>query len=254
MKFKVIANLVVFLTLIFLSSCSSIKTVPSSQAYNQNTRITSFSKSKKLLLKLYKAHPVTLYCGCSFKGKKTDLSSCGYIPMKDNKRASRIEWEHVVPAHAFGQSFSEWRNGHPKCVNKNGKKYKGRKCAEKMNEEYRRMQADMYNLYPAIGEVNGRRSNYSMAIIKGEKREFGKCDVEIKSRKVEPREEIRGEIARTYLYMDSVYPSRGIISKKNRKLFDAWNQSDPVDVWECERAKRIEKIQGNSNPVVLENC
>ena len=105
MKFKIIANLVVFLILIFLSSCSSTKTVPSSQAYNQNTRITSFSKSKKLLLKLYKAHPVTLYCGCSFKGKKTDLSSCGYIPKKDKKRANRIEWEHVVPAHAFGQSF-----------------------------------------------------------------------------------------------------------------------------------------------------
>ena len=116
------------------------------------------------------------------------------------------------------------------------------------------MQADMFNLYPAIGEVNGRRSNYSMAIIEGEKREFGKCDVEIKSRKVEPREEIRGEIARTYLYMDSVYPGRGIISKKNRKLFDAWNQSDPVDEWECERAKRIEKIQGNRNVVVMVEC
>ena len=123
-----------------------------------------------------------------------------------------------------------------------------------MNEEYRRMQADMFNLYPAIGEVNGRRSNYSMAIIKGEKREFGKCDVEIKSRKVEPREEIRGEIARTYLYMHSVYPGRGIISKKNRKLFDAWNKSDPLDEWECERAKRIEKIQGNRNKVVIGNC
>ena len=127
-------------------------------------------------------------------------------------------------------------------------------CAEKVNEEYRRMQADMFNLYPAIGEVNGRRSNYSMAIIKGEKREFGKCDVEIKNKKVEPKESIRGEIARTYLYMDSVYPGRGIISKKNRKLFDAWNQSDPVDEWECERAKRIEKIQGNRNEVVMRSC
>ena len=225
-----------------------------SHVFSQNTHITSFSKSKKLLLKLYKAHPVTLYCGCSFKGKKPDLSSCGYIPMKDKKRANRIEWEHLVPAHAFGQSFPEWRAGHPKCVSKNGKKFKGRKCAQKMNEEYRRMQADMFNLYPAIGEVNGRRSNYSMAIIEGEKREFGKCDVEIKSRKVEPREEIRGEIARTYLYMDSVYPGRGIISKKNRKLFDAWNKSDPVDEWECERAKRIEKIQGNRNEVVMVEC
>ena len=53
------------------------------------------------------------------------------------------------------------------------------------------MQADMFNLYPAIGEVNGRRSNYSMAIIKGEKREFGKCDVEIKNKKVEPKESIK---------------------------------------------------------------
>ena len=225
-----------------------------SYAYSQNIQITSFSKSKKLLLKVYKDNPVTLYCGCSFKGKKPNLSSCGYIPKKDKKRANRIEWEHVVPAHAFGQSFSEWRNGHPKCVSKKGKNFKGRKCAQKINEEYRRMQADMFNLYPAIGEVNGRRSNYSMAIIDGEKREFGKCDVEIKSRKVEPREEIRGEIARTYMYMDSVYPGKVIISKKNRKLFDVWNKSDPVDVWECERAKRIEKIQGNRNKIVWEKC
>ena len=239
---------------VFLSSCSSSKQIPSHKVLSQNTQITSFSKSKKLLRKLYKDNPVTLYCGCSYKGKKPNLSSCGYIPKKNNKRANRIEWEHVVPVHVFGQSFSEWRDGHPKCVLENGTKFKGRKCTEKVSEEYRRMQAEMFNLYPAIGELNGRRSNYSMAIIKGEKREFGKCDVEIKNKKVEPRESIRGEIARTYIYMDSVYPGRGIISKKNRKLFDAWNKSDPVDQWECERARRIEKIQGNRNDVVMVNC
>ena len=56
------------------------------------------------------------------------------------------------------------------------------------------------------------------------------------------------------MYMDSVYPGRGIISKKNRKLFDTWDQSDPVDQWECERARRIEKIQGNRNEVVMRDC
>ena len=116
------------------------------------------------------------------------------------------------------------------------------------------MQADMYNFYPAIGEVNGRRRNYSMAIIEGEKREFGYCDVEIKSRKVEPKESIRGEIARTYMYIDSVYPGRGFISKKNRKVFDAWNKSEPLDEWECERPRRIDKIQGNRNEMVVRNC
>ena len=254
MKNKSITNLGLFLILFFLSSCPSTDLIPTYKKSNQNIQITSFSKSKKLLLKVYKDNPVTLYCGCLFKGKKPILSSCGYVPSKDSKRANRIEWEHVVPAHAFGKSFSEWRDGHPKCVKKNGKKFKGRKCAEKMNDEYRRMQADMFNLYPAIGEVNARRSNYSMSIIEGENREFGKCDVEISDGIIEPGEEIRGEIARTYLYMDSAYPDRGIISKKNRKLFNAWNKSDPVDEWECERAKRIENIQGNRNEIVRLNC
>ena len=158
---------------------------------SQNTTITSFSKSKKYLVKVYKDHPITLYCGCSFKGKTPEFSSCGYIPKKDNKRANRIEWEHVVPAYVFGIFFSEWTVGHPKCVKKNGKKYKGRRCASKVNKEFKRMEADMYNLFPAIGEVNGLRSNYPMTIIEGEKRQFGKCDVEIKRRKVEPRDEVR---------------------------------------------------------------
>ena len=93
-----------------------------------------------------------------------------------------------------------------------------------------------------------------MAIIEGEKREFGKCDVEIKNKKVEPREDIRGEIARTYLYMDSAYPGRGIISQKNRKLFDAWNSNDPVDQWECERERKIQKLQGNKNRILINLC
>ncbi len=33
----------------------------------------------------------------------------------------------------------------------------------------------MYNLVPAVGEINGLRSNYSFGIIPGEKREFGSC-------------------------------------------------------------------------------
>ena len=56
------------------------------------------------------------------------------------------------------------------------------------------------------------------------------------------------------MYMDSVYPGRGIISKKNWKLFESWHRSDPVDDWECKRAKRIERIQGNRNEIVLSKC
>ena len=112
----------------------------------------------------------------------------------------------------------------------------------------------MYNLYPSIGEVNQKRSNCLMGIIEGEKREFGKCDVELDSRTIEPKPDIRGDIARTYMYMDSVYLVETIISKENKDLFNEWHKADPVDEWECERAKRIEKIQGNRNEVVIKNC
>ena len=56
------------------------------------------------------------------------------------------------------------------------------------------------------------------------------------------------------MYMDASYPNRGIISDKNKKLFDAWDKMFPVSEFECERAKRIEKIQGNVNDVLKSRC
>jgi deoxyribonuclease-1 len=56
--------------------------------------------------------------------------------------------------------------------------------------------------------------------------------MEIERKKAEPRPEIRGDIARSYFYMNDAYPGKGIISKKNRKLFKAWDKADPVDAWE----------------------
>ena len=47
-----------------------------------------------------------------------------------------------------------------------------------------------------------------MGIINGEKRECDKCDVEIKNKKVEPKESISGEITRTYLGLYSYAQKR----------------------------------------------
>ena len=218
--------------------------------------VRDFDEAKKLLLeKVYYDHREDIYCGCPFDEKKRiDLAACGYVPRKDLKRAARIEWEHIVPAHAFGQSFPEWREGHPDCVGKEGKPFKGRNCARQTSDRFRQMEADMYNLYPAVGEVNGDRSNYSMAEIPGEVREYGACDVEIADHKIEPREAISGIIARTYIYMDKEYPGHGILSDKNRKLFAAWDGLYPVTEWECERMRRIEAVQKNENTVLKKVC
>ena len=116
------------------------------------------------------------------------------------------------------------------------------------------MQADLYNLQPAIGEVNGLRSNYQIAVIKGEKRDFGKCDIEIKDKKFEPSENIRGDIARTYMYMELNYPKYVQFNNKIKKLIIKWDKNDPVDLWECSRSKTIEKYQGNTNNILKKRC
>ncbi len=225
-------------------------------SFSAFAKIHNFREAKKILPKIHADHAKTLYCGCSYSKKTIDLKSCGYIPHKNPKRAQRLEWEHVVPAHAFGQAFIEWREGSAKCIDKKKKKpFKGRKCA-RTNPQFAKMEGDLHNLYPEIGELNGLRSNFSMAMIPKSTKTitFGACPARIEDRKFEPMDEAKGIVARVYMYMDATYPGRGIISNKNEKLFEAWNKMYPVTMWECQRAKKIELIQNTKNLVLAKLC
>jgi len=181
---------------------------------------------------VYHDHRETLYCAAGFTSTKAVIAPEGFTLSKYVKRSKRIEWEHVVPAENLGRAFSEWREGHPECVSSKGKAFKGRKCAEKLVNEYRYMQADMHNLFPAIGSVNALRSNYSFTMLPEEKSDFGSCAMKIYSKKAEPPVGGgRGRIARTYLYMNSTYRAFNM-SRKTRQLMDAWDRQYPVSEWE----------------------
>ena len=203
--------------------------------------IRNFSEAKRLAAEVYVDHKETFYCGCGFDAKKrVDAGSCGYVPRKKSKRLQRIEWEHIVPAHALGQSRQCWRE--PICTNSKGKAYKGRQCCGKVDPVFRAMVSDLRNLTPALRELNRERSNYTFSMIEGEERNYGTCDFEVDQslRKVEPRPEIRGDIARTYFYMHETY---GLpISNKQRRMFEVWNSEDPISEWEVTRNARIDAI------------
>ncbi|MBC7385226.1 MAG: endonuclease [Cryobacterium sp.] len=264
---------VVALAFGILTSCRSAPSVsPPTEAHEGSTplaKITSeapnignhsirnFRDAKKIAAKLHSERGLTLYCRCRYAGKKIDGPSCGYEVDRSEKRASVLEWEHVVPAEAFGQSFSDWREGSDACVSRKGKRYRGRKCAEK-NPEFARMEADLYNLFPEVGEVNGLRSNYSMAEVgalgKFAGITFGGCEAKVFKSKFEPMDFAKGTVARAYFYMEDAYPGRGIVSEKNRKLFEAWDKMHPVEPWECDLYRRIRKVQTNPNPVLESRC
>lgn len=262
MNSQIIARLKMFLSLSFAAALSFAVVAPAAIAADQdslgsgNTRIESFNKAKRLLEReVYFDHRVTLYCGAKFDAKKNVIIPEGFTTPKHASRARRIEWEHVVPAENFGRAFVEWREGDESCVDNKGRGFKGRKCAEKANKTFRYMQSDLYNLYPAIGAVNAMRSNYRYSMLPGEPATFGSCAMKIddEGRRAEPPAYARGSIARSTLYMAASYPQFRLASAQ-RQLMEAWNRTYPVDEWECIRAKRIEKIQGNENTFVAEPC
>ena len=82
---------------------------------------------------------------------------------------------------------------------------------------------------------------------------FGSCAMKVARRRAEPPEEARGTIARSVLYMAASYPAYRL-NDRDRKLFEAWNAAYPPDAWECRRAERIRRVQGNANDFAVEAC
>jgi deoxyribonuclease-1 len=205
---------------------------------------------------IYSEHHIDFYCGCAFTPTKTrsggtiDATGCGYQARKNKARGRVLEWEHVVPAAFFGQHRTCWRKGHDRCVTKTGKPFKGRDCCGRVDKTFKRIEADLHNLTPAVGELNGDRSNLPYGIVAGEPREYGACDFEIggKPRVTEPRDEVRGDAARIWLYMSDTYKIK--LTTAQRKMFEEWSTADAVDTFERLRNTRIEAAQGNRNPHV----
>ncbi|MBY5993613.1 endonuclease [Ferrimonas balearica] len=207
---------------------------------------TSFSQAKRLMFELYTGPlaATSLYCGCPFEaqGRKLvpDLNQCGYQVRKQPVRANRIEWEHVVPAWQFGHQRQCWQNG-------------GRsQCAK--DPVFRAMEADLHNLYPAIGEVNGDRSNYRLTVWGGEPNQYGQCQmlVDFKGRRAQPPMAARGPVARATLYMAGQYDLR--LSESQEKLMHSWHTMYPADEAECQRHRLVSQRQGHDNPFTAEQC
>lgn len=202
----------------------------------------SFSKAKDLALKkIYFDTKNDLYCDCpiTWQGKKgvIDIEACGYKPRKNLNRASRVEWEHVLPISIVGKQYQCWANG-------------GRKNCQKVSDQFNRAEADLHNILPVIGEVNGDRSDYMYGMLNEKPTQYGSCQtvVDFKARKMMPKENIRGIVARITLYMYDQYGMR--LSRQDQQLFDAWNKMYPATEWEKERNQRTACIMGWGNDYV----
>lgn len=203
----------------------------------------NFSEAKRLAQRIYSDENQTFYCACPLRwqgGKGIpDLKSCGYKVRKNGPRAQRIEWEHVVPAHHFGKSLPCWQQG-------------GRDNCQQTDTLFGRMEADLFNLKPAIGEVNGDRANFAFAELPAQPPQYGACPfkVDFQAQLAEPRAQVRGDIARIYFYMADKYALA--LPKSQQLLLIRWHQDDPVDDRERLLNRRIAQQMGHPNYFVTE--
>lgn len=219
-----------------------------------NTSNDSFADAKRMLERqVYFDHRETLYCGAKFDAQKRLSLPRGFTTPAHGKRAGKMEWEHAVPVENFGRAFAEWREGDPLCTDRKNEPFKGRNCARKASRRFRLMEADMYNLFPSIGAVNAVRGNKEYSVLPNMAPSFGLCPAKTDENRFEPPDNAKGQVARAALYMADSYPEYRP-SRQQRQLFEAWDRMYPVTVWECRRAARIEKLQGNSNQRVKEPC
>jgi deoxyribonuclease I len=160
-----IISRLLFLLLLFTSYASF------AELASKDYRVT-----RKIAQKIFADHRETLYCGCSYDPHGTiNPTSCDLRPSKYSKRATRMEFEHMMPMENAGRHLDCWRN--KICISKNGKRYRGRSCCQKISAEFRNMESELLNLWPSVGSINQARSNFRFTeFSEQEKAHLGKID------------------------------------------------------------------------------
>lgn len=184
----------------------------------------------------------TIYCGCDWQwvGRSAGRivpKRCGYQIRAIPNRGIRTEIEHVVPASWLGQQRQCWQKG-------------GRKNCNKTDPVFNRMEADLHNMSVSIGELNADRSNYRFGLLLNTPKQHGQCTskVDFKKRVFEPRDKVKGLVARISFYMHDRYNLN--MSEQQQRLFITWNKQYPVSPWELKRDSRIAKVMGHHNEFV----
>jgi Endonuclease I len=131
---------------------------------------------------------------------------------------------------------------------------------------------DLHHLVPSKANINTMRKNAPFSDIPDEKTKYWILDDKVFTRSdqklidyysestsnvFEPRESIKGDIARALFYFYSIYGAA--LVRKSRTFFTSmlpdicrWNRKDEIDSTEYKRTMAIGRIQSNINPFVID--
>jgi deoxyribonuclease-1 len=168
-----------------------------------------------------------------------ELYASGDETLRCARKSGRRKGKDINIEHVFPMSWVTW---HFKCGH--------RKDCRRNSGKFNMIEADLHNLWPSLKNINKARRSHLFGIVKSEKPFMRTCDFEVDERRrvVEPRPQVRGEIARSMLYTANEYGLK--IRTKFGSTLKRWNRDDRVSAEEKRRNDAIEIIQGNRNPFI----
>lgn len=135
-------------------------------------------------------------------------------------------------------------------------------------------ESDMHNLYPSRVKTNSDRGNHPYGespdnltdiwYILSEERntippnniaDYSEIYLSNNQNLFEPREKVKGDIARSMFYIFSIYKDLTALPEYfegQKQTLCNWHFQDPVDEVEWTRTQKISSYQGNKNPFVLD--
>jgi hypothetical protein len=100
-------------------------------------------------------------------------------------------------------------------------------------EKYLKILADPINLVPVRGKLKNIHNKRFYGEINGSKNKWKDCHLEITPTKIEPRNEIKGDISRVIRYLEKRYQVT-LVANSSRNLLSLWELEDPINTQECQ--------------------
>ena len=135
--------------------------------------------------------------------------------------------------------------------------------------------SDLHNIFPSKVSVNSERGSCPFGEIEDSDTEkwfylsmqltsIPSSDIDNYSEKdeedcvFEPREAVKGDIARAVFYFYAIYQDRALAASSTffsnqKEILYQWHLDDPVDDTEATRDELIAMEQGNNNPFILDS-
>jgi deoxyribonuclease-1 len=123
---------------------------------------------------------------------------------------------------------------------------------QSLGADFPPMECDLHHLYPSDADTNARRGNLPFGEVVSVDDTFGDSLLGDDARGTlvfEPRDEHKGNVARSMLYFAMRY---GYDTDPGQlAVYRSWHELDPPDAREVERTRTIADRQGEANPFVV---